>query len=135
MTYDTFDEWFLELESFSLRSERFLEVLDQGAPYNDMTRWLRAAFDAGREGLDLESSNSKTGVGKTGDGDSESRIRKLAEIANVYTEYEYEKSEEYWGDLYDRNFARMVAADCARIAYNKSGWCGAADIKKEYGVE
>jgi hypothetical protein len=98
-----------------------------------MTRWLRAAFDAGREGSNLDSS--KTGVGKTGDGDSESKIKKLAEIANVYTEYEYSKSDEYWGDLYDKNFARMVAADCARIAYNKSGWCGAADIKKEYGVE
>ena len=133
MTYDTFEDWFDELESFSPRSERFFEVLDQGAPRNDMVLWLIAAFDAGREGLDSESS--KTGVGKTGDGDSESRIKKLAEIANVYTEYEYSESDEYWGDLYDKNFARMVAADCARIAYNKSGWCGAADIKKEYGVE
>ena len=133
MTYDTFEDWFDELESFSPRSERFFEVLDRGAPRNDMVLWLIAAFDAGREGLDSESS--KTGVGKTGDGDSESRIKKLAEIANVYTEYEYSKSDEYWGDLYDKNFARMVAADCARIAYDKSGWCGAADIKKEYGVE
>jgi hypothetical protein len=133
MNYDTFDEWFLELESFSLRSERFFVVLEQDVSYNEMVRWLRAAFDAGREGLEFESS--KTGVGKTGDGDSESKIKKLAEIANVYTEYEYSKSDEYWGDLYDRNFARIVAADCARIAYNKSGWCGATDIKKEYGVE
>jgi hypothetical protein len=133
MTYDTFEDWFDELESFSPRSERFFEVLDQGSPRNDMVLWLIAAFDAGREGVDSESS--KTGVGKTGDGDSESRIKKLAEIANVYTEYEYSESDEYWGDLYDKNFARMVAADCARIAYNKSGWCGAADIKKEYGVE
>ena len=133
MNYDTFDAWFLEPESFSLRSERFFEVLDQGAPYNDMVIWLRAAFDAGREGVDSESS--KTGVGKTGDGDSESKIKKLADIAETFTDYEYEKSEEYWGDLYNKNFARLVAADCARIAYNKSGWCGAADIKKEYGVE
>ena len=133
MTYQTFDEWFLEPEQFSLRSERFLEVLDHGAIYNDMTRWLRAAFEAGREGLDVEGS--KTGVGKTGDGDSESRIRKLADIAETFTDYEYEKSEEYWADLFNKNFARLVAADCARIAYNKSGWCGSADIKKEYGVE
>jgi hypothetical protein len=133
MTYDSFDEWFLELESFSLRSERFFEVLDRGAPYNDVVIWLRAAFDAGREGVDSESS--KTGVGKTGDGDSESRIKKLADIAETFTDYEYKESEEYWGDLYNKNFARLVAADCARIAYNKSGWCGATDIKKEYGVE
>ena len=133
MTYDIFEDWFDELESFSLRSERFFEVLDQGAPRNDMVLWLIAAFDAGREGLDSESS--KTGVGKTGDGDSESRIKKLADIAETFTDYEYEKSEEYWGDLFNKNFARLVAADCARIAYNKSGWCGSADIKEEYGVE
>ena len=133
MTYDTFDEWFLELESFSLRSERFFVVLEQDVSYNEMVRWLRAAFDAGREGLELEGS--KTGVGKTGDGDSESKIKKLADIAETFTDYEYEKSEEYWGDLYNKNFARIIAADCARIAYNKSGWCGAVDIKKEYGVE
>jgi hypothetical protein len=133
MTYDIFEDWFDELESFSLRSERFFEVLDQGAPRNDMVLWLIAAFDAGREGVDSESS--KTGVGKTGDGDSESRIKKLADIAETFTDYEYEKSEEYWGDLFNKNFARLVAADCARIAYNKSGWCGSADIKKEYGVE
>ena len=135
MNYDTFDEWFLEPESFSLRSERFFEVLDQDKPYNEMTLWLRAAFDAGREGSNLDLESSKTGVGKTGDGESESRIKKLADIAETFTDYEYEKSEEYWGDLYNKNFARLVAADCARIAYNKSGWCGAADIKKEYGVE
>ena len=131
MTYDTFEDWFDELEQFCLRSERFFEVLDQGAPRNDMVLWLIAAFDAGREGVE----SSKTGVGKTGDGDSESRIKKLADIAETFTDYEYEKSEEYWGDLYNKNFARLVAADCARIAYNKSGWCGATDIKKEYGVE
>ena len=128
MNYDTFEAWFDELESFSPRSERFFADSKEDA---ETVRWLRAAFEAGREGSDV----SKTGVGKTEDADSESRIKKLAEIAETYTDYEYDESEEYWGDLYDRNFARLVAADCARIAYNKSGWCGAADIKKEYGVE
>ena len=128
MNYDTFEAWFDELESFSPRSERFFADSKEDA---ETVRWLRAAFEAGREGSDV----SKTGVGKTGDADSESRIKKLAEIAETYTDYEYDESEEYWGDLYDRNFARLVAADCARIAYNKSGWCGAVDIKKEYGAE
>ena len=130
MTYDTFEDWFDELESFSLRSERFFADSKEDA---ETVRWLRAAFEAGREGLDLESS--KTGVGKTGDGDSESRIKKLAEIAETYTDYEYADSKEYWGDLFNKNFARIVAADCARIAYDKSGWCGATDIKKQYGAE
>lgn len=133
MTYDTFEDWFDELESFSLRSERFLVDVERNKPDQVMVEWLRAAFEAGRENVDLESS--KTGVGKTGDGDSESRIKKLADIAETFTDYEYEKSEEYWGDLFNKNFARLVAADCARIAYDKSGWCGATDIKKQYGVE
>lgn len=133
MTYDNFEDWFDELEQFSLRSERFVCDLERDRPNELIFEWLRAAFDAGREGVDSESS--KTGVGKTGDGDSESKIKKLADIAETFTDYEYEKSEEYWGDLFNKNFARMVAADCSRIAYNKSGWCGSADIKKEYGVE
>lgn len=133
MTYATFEDWFDELESFSLRSERFFVDVERNKPDSIMIEWLRAAFEAGRDDVDLESS--KTGVGKTGDGDSESRIKKLAEIAEIYTEYEYSKSEEYWGDLFNKNFARLVAADCARIAYNKSGWCGSTDIKKQYGVE
>ena len=131
MTYDTFEDWFDELESFSLRSERFLVDAERNKPDQIMIEWLRAAFEAGRD----EVESSKTGVGKTGDGDSESRIKKLADIAETFTDYEYEKSEEYWGDLFNKNFARLVAADCARIAYNKSGWCGAVDIKKEYGAE
>ena len=128
MNYATFEDWFDELESFSLRSERFFADSKRDA---ETVRWLRAAFEAGREGVE----SSKTGVGKTGDGDSESRIKKLADIAETFTDYEYEKSEEYWGDLFNKNFARLVAADCARVAYNKSGRCGAVDIKKEYGVE
>jgi len=131
MTYDTFEDWFDELESFSLRSERFLVDVERNKPDQVMVEWLRAAFEAGREGVE----SSKTGVGKAEDAESESRIRKLADIAETFTDYEYEKSEEYWADLFNKNFARMIAADCARIAYDKSGWCGSADIKKEYGVE
>ena len=133
MTYATFEDWFDELEQFSLRSERFVCDLERDRPNEVIFEWLRAAFEAGRENIDKEGS--KTGVGKTGDGDSESRIKKLAEIAEIYTEYEYSKSDEYWGDLFNKNFARIVAADCARIAYDKSGWCGATDIKKQYGAE
>jgi hypothetical protein len=131
MTYDSFEAWFDELEQFSLRSERFVCDLERDRPNELIFEWLRAAFEAGREGLD----GSKTGVGKTEDAESESLIKTLAERAEIFTDYEYKESEHYWGDLYDRNFARIIAADCARIAYNKSGWCGAADIKKEYGVK
>ena len=80
MTYDTFEAWFDELESFSLRSERFLVDAERNKPDSIMIEWLRAAFEAGREGSDV----SKTGVGKTGDADSESRIKKLAEIIKYF---------------------------------------------------
>lgn len=40
--YDTFEDWYNEIEGFSLRSERvdFLE---------DQVKWLKAAFEAGKE--------------------------------------------------------------------------------------
>lgn len=50
--YDSFDDWFQELEGYALRSERFYEGLGQfqsDAGYRaNLLLWLRAAFDAGR---------------------------------------------------------------------------------------
>lgn len=50
-SYDNFDEWFNELEGYSLRSERFFASLDQfsttGTPVN-LRLWLEAAFLAGK---------------------------------------------------------------------------------------
>lgn len=49
-----FDEWFNEIEVFSIRSERFYDDLDhhkegvQGS-YNRMAVWLKAAYAAGYE--------------------------------------------------------------------------------------
>lgn len=49
--YETFEDWWNEIESFSLRSERFFESMTQfsatGKPVN-MELWLRAAFEAAR---------------------------------------------------------------------------------------
>lgn len=50
----TFDEWFNEIEVFSLRSERFYNDLDhhkEGSEgsYNRMAVWLKAAYEAGAE--------------------------------------------------------------------------------------
>jgi hypothetical protein len=49
--YPTFEDWWNEIESFSLRSERFFESMTQfsetGKPVN-AELWLRAAFDAAR---------------------------------------------------------------------------------------
>jgi hypothetical protein len=49
--YNSFDDWWNEIENFSLRSERFFESMTQfsatGKPVN-MELWLRAAFDAAR---------------------------------------------------------------------------------------
>lgn len=49
--YPTFEDWWNEIESFSVRSERFYESMTQfsesGKPVN-MELWLRAAFDAAR---------------------------------------------------------------------------------------
>lgn len=50
-TYQNFDDWWNEVESFSLRSERFYESVDQFSSttyHPDLELWLRAAFEAGR---------------------------------------------------------------------------------------
>lgn len=48
----TFDEWFNEVEVYSLRSERFYDnLIDyyQGDNAEIIEKWLRAAYEAGRE--------------------------------------------------------------------------------------
>jgi hypothetical protein len=49
-----FDEWFNEIEVFSLRGERFFNDLDHHVPDSQgsskrMVEWLRAAYNAGYE--------------------------------------------------------------------------------------
>jgi hypothetical protein len=55
VVYETFDDWFNELENYSFRSERFFQHLelfnstvctDQRNEF--ITNWMRAAFEAGR---------------------------------------------------------------------------------------
>ena len=48
-----FEDWFDELEMFSLRSERFYNDLDHTRPdsiesQKRMVEWLKAAYDAGQ---------------------------------------------------------------------------------------
>lgn len=49
--YPTFEDWWNEVESFGLRSERFYESMtqfsDAGKPVN-VEVWLRAAFESAR---------------------------------------------------------------------------------------
>lgn len=57
----TFNEWFDEVEAFGLRSERFYadlyrlqqfntgDYIPGGPSYQDIVRWLKAAYEAGRE--------------------------------------------------------------------------------------
>jgi hypothetical protein len=51
--YINFEDWFDELESYSMRSERFFESLGQlkeGQLYQrNLILWLESAFQAGRE--------------------------------------------------------------------------------------
>jgi hypothetical protein len=51
--YETFEDWFYELEKFSFRSERWAETMNM-YPKKDIIdtkaiEWLRAAFECGRE--------------------------------------------------------------------------------------
>lgn len=49
-----FDDWFYEQEGFALRAERFYDEMDKmiGSSASDnfrVIRWLRAAYEAGKE--------------------------------------------------------------------------------------
>jgi hypothetical protein len=55
VVYETFDDWFDEIENYSFRSERFFQHLDlfNSTVCTDqrnefITNWMRAAFEAGR---------------------------------------------------------------------------------------
>ena len=50
--YETFEDWFNELEGFSFRSERFFQHLELAKTQHERQefceKWLRTAFDMGR---------------------------------------------------------------------------------------
>lgn len=51
--YETFEDWFNELENYNFRSDRFFQHLDviQDSPRQRnefLENWMRAAFEAGR---------------------------------------------------------------------------------------
>lgn len=49
--YPEFEDWFYELESFGTRAERFYSSLAQfsmNATEQNLSLWLRAAFEAGQ---------------------------------------------------------------------------------------
>jgi len=52
VVYETFDDWFDEIENYSFRSERFfqhLELLTTERERREFCEnWLRAAFECGR---------------------------------------------------------------------------------------
>ena len=53
VVYETFDDWFNEIENYSFRSERFfqhLEAIIEDEPRRTefITNLMRAAFEAGR---------------------------------------------------------------------------------------
>jgi len=51
-TYKEFEDWFNEVEGFTLRSERFYESMTQfsdNAKNVNIEIWMRAAFECGRK--------------------------------------------------------------------------------------
>jgi hypothetical protein len=47
--YENFKHWFDEPEDYGLRSERFYYFVNDQDKYANIERWIKAAFDAGRE--------------------------------------------------------------------------------------
>lgn len=53
MVYETFNDWFMELEGHALRAERFYA---QSGRAQSGLLWLQAAFDAGRSQVDAKQA-------------------------------------------------------------------------------
>jgi hypothetical protein len=47
--YETFDDWFNEIENYGTRMERFLDEFGQHQGRERMIEWLRASWECARE--------------------------------------------------------------------------------------
>ena len=45
----TFEEWLFEIENYGTRMERFLSEWDNGMSDTDIMKWMKAAYNMGRE--------------------------------------------------------------------------------------
>ena len=70
MTYKNFDEYFNEIEVYSMRSERFnadfIELRLNKYQRDRLIKWLKAAFEAGAESERLKTQG--TDMGNTSEG-------------------------------------------------------------------
>jgi len=61
--YETFEDWFEELENFSFRSERFFQHLELARTQHERNefceKWLRTAFDMGKGNIMSGYSSKK----------------------------------------------------------------------------
>ena len=61
--YETFEDWFEELEGFSFRSERFFQHLELARTQHERNefceKWLRVAFDMGKGNIMSGYSSKK----------------------------------------------------------------------------
>jgi hypothetical protein len=56
-TSNKFDQWWNQMEGFSLRAERFYDDVDSG-DHAQLVRWLRAAYMQGVRDADAETAES-----------------------------------------------------------------------------
>lgn len=66
-TKNAFDEWFYQLEAFSLKSERFFSDVEHYLKLEDeveqreaekvLLSWVKAAFESGRESAQKETKS------------------------------------------------------------------------------
>jgi len=66
--YETFEDWFEELEGFSFRSERFFQHLELAATPQERNefceKWLRVAFEMGKGNI-MSGYSSKKEMAKS----------------------------------------------------------------------
>lgn len=64
--YNTFEEWFDEIENYATRGERFLDEFDNPEHQRRAIEWLRSAFECGQSGpqrqLDMLADSKRRGT-------------------------------------------------------------------------
>ncbi len=59
MAYNSFEDWYNEIEITGMRSDRFYDEFLSHQPNDHLLEWLKAAYNAGREYQEAEIERLK----------------------------------------------------------------------------
>ncbi len=93
--YNTFEQWFEEIENYAMRGERFLDHLPPNDPAlsDAMILWLRAAFECGQSGPQRQLDMLAQGINIMLPRSKEHALA-MRRVADYYLEHNKEKPND-----------------------------------------